>query len=1204
LPARLDLKPDTPRQQGEGEPLPGKYGPALDHKLQRHEKIRFSRGDFSELGSFPSAAGHAHLMRRRGLSQRLLRLFATVATVCTSLAVIGAVLLYLVATTGLGSDRLGEEAEAAIRNASGLDVDVTLGSAHISIERARLLAVSVPDVRLASRVDGKPLLEAGSIDFGVRALPLLTGSIQLGSARISDAHIFPGAFASSASSDPFATVRNPDGLIDPDLVAPAVFGAVHQLFDAVGAGSTRSIELDHVELVAAPDSDLGVMVIERASLSRASGNQLKFSADLMLDGRNVGVEGSAQRDPSSKLISALSLTVEADAGESGNQQAGDGPASSAAGPPSTEDAGTLVATTGAAVGDRLGPVELTITGVEGEPGTPSRLSLAAAIGTSTFAIDKERYFEGEVKLAASIATGENKMRIERLEIIQGRSDYVLYGPVGPRPGAEGKPPAYRFELASDSSISAPAGSNEPALAFSAMISGTFDPAANRLELPSVDVRTASGGVAARLAVDFAEAKPPGIDLTVSLSKLAVSDLKQLWPFTAAPGARHWALNNLFGGQATNGEVRYQVPPGRIGNGVPLSANEVYGHIQISGARFDITGAIPPMRDAAAAIDFRGNDVDVNFTSGAVFLPEGGSVQATNGRFTIRDAYKPVVIGALEVDVAGDAQSITRLASYEPIDGLQGTGMTPQDFSGKVTGHVSTPIPLIGGADMKDLPWTVSLDFEKLALAKPIEDQLVTEADGNITLDQDKAVVKAQARLNGAPAEIALVEPLRPGGPLASRDITMTLDNQAREAIAPGSGILVDGPVKLSLDTAGIGSGRKLNGDLTDATLSIPWVGWSKGPGVSASVAFTLSKNGETTTLSDFKLAGKTFAIAGDIALSAGGLESAKLGTVQLNRGDDVAVSIQRKGKGFAMDVKGETLDARSLIKLLKSEDKGEEAGSKRPITIDAKVERLTGFHDEVLSGVTVSYAGAGSASGRAKVGGTSASGAVFALEDDTEGGVRSLTMQSKDAGAVLRFLDIYEHMVGGSMKLSLAGEAGGVMTGKVDAVNFDIVDEPKLRSLVSTTPAGSDRSLNDAVKRDIDTSRVRFERAYAWIAKGNGALKVQNGVLRGPLIGSTFQGTLYDPAGNMDMTGTFMPAYGLNRIFGELPLIGAILGNGRDRGLIGVTFRLSGDADKPNLQINPLSVIAPGIFRSIFEFRGGAAAPRGAASGAAAAPDR
>ncbi|RYG94485.1 MAG: hypothetical protein EON58_16135, partial [Alphaproteobacteria bacterium] len=99
------------------------------------------------------------------------------------------------------------------------------------------------------------------------------------------------------------------------------------------------------------------------------------------------------------------------------------------------------------------------------------------------------------------------------------------------------------------------------------------------------------------------------------------------------------------------------------------------------------------------------------------------------------------------------------------------------------------------------------------------------------------------------------------------------------------------------------------------------------------------------------------------------------------------------------------------------------------------------------------------------------------------------------------------------------------------------------------------------------------------------ALSVANGIVRGEQIGATFQGMLRDARGSMDMTGTFMPAYGINRLFGELPLIGAILGNGRDRGLIGITFKLEGVFDKPKLTINPLSIIAPGVFRQIFEFQ-------------------
>ncbi|KAB2855027.1 MAG: AsmA-like C-terminal region-containing protein, partial [Bauldia sp.] len=152
--------------------------------------------------------------------------------------------------------------------------------------------------------------------------------------------------------------------------------------------------------------------------------------------------------------------------------------------------------------------------------------------------------------------------------------------------------------------------------------------------------------------------------------------------------------------------------------------------------------------------------------------------------------------------------------------------------------------------------------------------------------------------------------------------------------------------------------------------------------------------------------------------------------------------------------------------------------------------------------------------------------------------------------------------------------------------DFWVVNEPKLASIVSTPPPGDQRSLNQAMRGEIDTSRVKFERGFSLIDKASGSLKLDRGVLRGPAIGLIFQGTLYDKRNRMDMTGTFMPAYGLNRIFAEIPLFGQILGNGSDRGLIGVTFRLSGDANSPNLQVNPLSVIAPGIFRSIFEFRG------------------
>ena len=864
----------------------------MDQKIKKHEKIRFRRHEISALGTFPSAAGQDHFKPRGRMSGWALRGAAAVATLLTSIAIIVAGCAYLLATTGISTERLRSEAETAIRGFSGMDVEAVLGPARVSIDRSQFLAVEVPDITLKAKGDGAPVLEARTIEFGIRVLPLLSGSIQLGSARISDARIFAAAFGSGGGSDWTAPLKNADGLIDPDRISEAVFDAAHRMFDAFGVGSTRSIELDNVEIVLGDTAGIDGLRLGHALLSRADDGTMQFSAGLVVDGRTVTIEGSAARDAASQRIADLKLGTTVSA-----------PATSDGAPVATSGAGAAAGRVDPAAVDMLGPFAINLSGSEGDGAQPPKLSLSAALGRSTFAVDRINYLEGEIDLAASITAGENKARIENLTIRQGRSSYVLYGPVGPRPVTAGEPPAYRFELASDNSVSAPDGSTEPALAFAARLAATFDPAAMHLSVSSLGISTGSGELLAEASVDFLPGKPPGVTLAATVPKMSLSHLKQLWPFTAAGGGRNWAMKNLFGGTVSNAKVQFQVPAGRIGNGVPLSADEVFGHVDIAGARFDITGRIPPMRDAAGSIDFRGNDVDVALHSGAAYLPDGGKVSASSGVFTIRNANEPQVVGKLELDIAGDASSVTQLASYEPIDAMARTGMAPDEFSGDVSGHVTADIPLIGDVDSKDLGFLVSLDYTDLALTKPVEGQLISEASGNITVDPDKAVVKAKAKLNGAPAEIDMVEPIGDNGPERSRNVEMVLDDEAREELAPGIATLVQGPVTVKFGS-GDGDSRKVEADLTDATLDIPWVGWSKGPGIAANASFTLTTGEKSSKLDNFKLRGKSFSIDGDITLS-NGLSSARFDSVKLNRDDDAAVTIERKGKGYNINVTGE-----------------------------------------------------------------------------------------------------------------------------------------------------------------------------------------------------------------------------------------------------------------------------------------------------------
>jgi hypothetical protein len=87
------------------------------------------------------------------------------------------------------------------------------------------------------------------------------------------------------------------------------------------------------------------------------------------------------------------------------------------------------------------------------------------------------------------------------------------------------------------------------------------------------------------------------------------------------------------------------------------------------------------------------------------------------------------------------------------------------------------------------------------------------------------------------------------------------------------------------------------------------------------------------------------------------------------------------------------------------------------------------------------------------------------------------------------------------------------------------------------------------------------------------------------VLGATVDGTLDYTANQIQVRGTYIPAYGLNNLFGRIPVLGYILGGGPNEGLLAVTFEIAGPTSGPTLRINPMSAVAPGFLRKIFEYR-------------------
>ena len=98
-------------------------------------------------------------------------------------------------------------------------------------------------------------------------------------------------------------------------------------------------------------------------------------------------------------------------------------------------------------------------------------------------------------------------------------------------------------------------------------------------------------------------------------------------------------------------------------------------------------------------------------------------------------------------------------------------------------------------------------------------------------------------------------------------------------------------------------------------------------------------------------------------------------------------------------------------------------------------------------------------------------------------------------------------------------------------------------------------------------------------------------------MGLTTEGRVNFARNEIDVSGTFVPAYSVNSVLNKIPLVGLILGGGQNEGVFGISYRVRGPLSGPQLTINPLSAIAPGILRKIMGAIDGTTARRSSPPG-------
>jgi len=1132
----------------------------------QHEKVRFTKREIVPLHEMPSAQAHdpiivnAHHGRVYNYWRNHLKLLSFIV-----IGLIGflAGLLFLI-DNGLADGLVKERARAALVQALGENYRTELGGAGVRLTSGGQFAFLARDVAVSPLRDGQRAYHAESIRLVVEPFALLAGRMEILSMEVSG--------ATSASSDAgfgFDDLANfrVDSL---GTRIETAFSDLNRLAGDLSNRGTRTIRLTDLRFGSA--SDATGLVVETADLNSAADGTFEMAAHLSLGDQSFSVDVKAMRNADSGELDKITGKVEGLKVHYRSE-------------------GLEVRTSGIST-----TLDLTLRAKRAGKQSPPelRVSMVGAPGSVTMGGGSAEL--RQIKVAMAYLA--NQKKIEILPSSVRIADTVLPfngglidienfpGLTGSRADSKG----LAFDLVIPKGIAAPGDSQDAPVEFDAKALGRILPDHNRLVFDELLVATGSDAMQASLSFSFVEGISPAINLYATTQHMPTTVVKQLWPYWLGKKVRQWVLNNLYGGTISDASIRFSVPAGYYPpdrEAGSFNEDQFQAEFDFERARMNVAGDIPPLRDTMGHLELRGDQVRIGLKSGRAYFPTGRSVDIAEGSFVIPGTDADPLMAELDLSVSGKADAVAELITYHPIKVLDRIGLEPQQLSGEVASRVHARFGIIAEQQPPQPDWRAEIDLLGVDVSVPVEGRMLSALEGRLLVTPVRAELKSAANIDGVSLQLDIVEPVSGSDVSRQRIITGTLDDKARDKLAPGVNLLLSGPVGLRLEEKSP-TVSTVSLKLDKANLEIPGIGWSKGKGIAGTASFDLVTDGKNQQLKDFAVGGKGFQIAGAVDLRDGAFSRAKLSTVQLSPGDDYSADITRSGKIYNIQVKGAVADMRPLITEAKNAatDATGETGDDYVIAASGSIGSVRGFFDTRLSSAQFSYAGRNGIAQKMSFKAVAPSGQAVVIElDGQSAGKEQIEMTAGDAGAFARFVGVYGKMKNGLLNVRLDKVGAGPRKGVVDIRNFTIEGEEKLTALVSSPTGSEGRSLNDASRKKIDVKAPRFDVANARIESGKGYLTVTEGILRGAEIGASFRGTVYDPNDQIDLTGTFMPGYGINRLFGELPIIGTLLGNGRDRGLIGITFRMQGPTKSPRVDINPLSAIAPGVFRSIFEFR-------------------
>jgi len=760
------------------------------------------------------------------------------------------------------------------------------------------------------------------------------------------------------------------------------------------------------------------------------------------------------------------------------------------------------------------------------------------------------------------------------QILSGDNRLTLLGQAEAPAQPQG---SWAFKITGGSAVlNAPSG-GEPLILNRIGVVGRFDSANKRLTISQGDIGNADVGVAMSGNADYSSGSLR-VATGLAATRMNSEALKKLWPTFVAPKVRDWFNEHLTSGNVERLTVAVNAPFETLkASGPPLPDDGLTIDAFATNCLIRPVVGLPALHDADLTVRIVGRNAQIILGKAVADLASGRKLVMSSGLFEVPDTAPRQPPARVRFKLDGPVPAAAELLQMDRLRDASGAPFDPATTRGNMSALVALAMPLKPDLPPGSTNYAITVDALNFSADRLIMGQKVESPDLKISANNQGFVLKGDVRIGGAPASLEYRK-LR-GDDTADIHIQGMLDDSVRNNLGLDPTGTISGGIPI--DVSGrIGTSAERDGrfavraDLTSTQIDGFLPGWVKPAGKPARATFTVLTKPQSTRIEDLLIEGAGGGVKGVVDLDGSGeVQSANFPSYGFSDGDRASLKIDRLSDGSLRAVmRGDAYDGRGFLKTMAAPPR---TAAKRPpadVDLDMKLGAVLGHNGEALRSVELKMSRRNgeirSLGLMAKLG----RNGVLTGELRGRAGARQVVqLESSDAGALFRFSDVYSRMNGGQMTTVMDApiSANPVQLGTVSVRNFAVHDESQL-----------ERAAGNQAPRN---NNMAFSGLKVDFTRSPGRIALRDGVVRGPVLGGTIDGIIDYADDEVHLRGTLIPLYGANNLLGQLPIVGLFLG-GEKEGLVGVTYEVVGKPAGPVLHVNPLSALAPGLLRKVFEF--------------------